>query len=189
MMPFAAVLLAGGQSRRMGRDKALLELPDGRRLWERQWETLGSLEPAERFISGSWREGFPADLPWLADECSGRGPLAGIAVALKEMRSPKLVVLAVDLPAMTADFLRGLLQAGGPTGMVPQQNDGFFEPLAAVYPKIAAGPAKERLGDEALALQPFVRSLVESGLVTARPVTQAEAGLFANWNRPDDLPF
>ena len=188
MTPFAAVLLAGGQSRRMGRDKALLELPDGRRLWERQWETLGVLEPAERFVSGSWREGFPAGLPWLADEFSDRGPLAGIAAALVRMHSPRLVVLAVDLPAMTADFLRGLLQEGDQTGVVAQRNDGFFEPLAAVYPKSAAKPAEERLRAEALALQPFVRSLVTDGLATARPITSAETSLWAKWNRPNDLP-
>ena len=153
MTPFAAVLLAGGQSRRMGRDKALLELPDGCRLWERQWQVLGALEPAERFVSGSWREGFPADLPWLADEFPGCGPLAGIAAALQAMRSPRLVVLAVDLPAMSVDFLRGLLQGSDSTGVVPQRADGFFDPLAAVYPEAAVKPAVERLRTQVLALQ------------------------------------
>ena len=187
MPPFAAVLLAGGRSRRMGRDKALLELPDGRRLWERQWEVLETLKPAERFVSGSWREGFPLDLPWLADDFPGCGPLAGIAAALGRMHSPRLVVLAVDLPAMTADYLYGLLQESDSMGVVPQRADNFFEPLAAVYPKSTAEPAAERLRGGAFALQPFVHALVESELVTARPITQAEAGLFVNWNRPDDL--
>ena len=187
MTPFAAVLLAGGRSRRMGRDKALLELPDGRRLWEHQWETLGALGPAERFVSGSWREGFPPDLPWLADEFPGCGPLAGIAAALQVMQSPRLVVLAVDLPGMTADFLRGLLQGNDSAGVVPQRADDFFEPLAAVYPKSAAGPAQERLHAGALALQPFVRTLIDDGLAVSRPIAEAEAGLFANWNHPGDL--
>ena len=50
--PFAAVLLAGGRSRRMGRDKALLPLADGRLLWQRQWDVLRELGPAELFVSG-----------------------------------------------------------------------------------------------------------------------------------------
>ena len=59
--PFAAVLLAGGRSRRMGRDKALLPLPDGRLLWERQLDVLlRELGPAKLFLSGPRRAGFPA---------------------------------------------------------------------------------------------------------------------------------
>ena len=185
--PFAAVLLAGGKSRRMGRDKALLTLPDGHTLWEHQRETLGALEPAEWFVSGSWREGFPLDLPWLADEVPERGPLAGIAAALQKMSSPRLVVLAVDLPAMTTAFLRALMRNGGDAGVVPQRPDGFFEPLAAVYPKSAAESAAKNLRRENLALQPFVRALVVDGLAKAHPITATEAGLFANWNSPDDL--
>ena len=185
--PFAAVLLAGGKSRRMGRDKALLTLPDGRALWERQWEVLCALEPAEWFVSGSWREGFPADLPWLSDEVPGNGPLAGVATALNKISSPRLVVLAVDLPAMTADFLRTLAR-GDAAGMVPRWPDGFFEPLAAVYPKTAAGAAADALHRGEFALQPFVRRLVADGTATARAITPTETGLFANWNHPDDLP-
>ena len=188
MTPFAAVLLAGGKSRRMARDKALLRLPDGRTLWERQRDVLRALEPAEWFISGDWREGFPAGLPWLADTVTDRGPLAGIAAALREMRSPRLVVLAVDLPAMTTGFLHALLQASDTAGAVPQRPDGFFEPLAAVYPKSADESAEKRLREEALSLQIFVRALVAEGSVSARPITDRDAGLFANWNEPADLP-
>lgn len=187
-VPFAAVLLAGGKSRRMGRDKALLPLPDGRALWERQCDVLRALEPAEWFVSGSWREGFPADLPWLADAVPGCGPLGGIAAALETMCSPRLVVLAVDLPAMTTAFLHTLLQERS-EGVVPRRADGFFEPLAAVYPKSAAPAAAECLHRGALALQPFVRALITDGSATARLVTEAETTLFANWNHPDDLLF
>ncbi len=106
---FAAVLLAGGQSRRMGRDKALLLVDGGRVLWERQLDVLRSLGPAELFISGPARPGFPYDVRLLEDERPGLGPLSGIVAALEAMTTPLLVVLAVDLPAMRADFLRGLL--------------------------------------------------------------------------------
>ena len=189
--PFAAVLLAGGQSRRMGQDKALLRLPDGRRLWERQLATLRGLEPEELFISGPVREGFPADVKCLADEVPGRGPLGGIVPALDAMRSERLVVLAVDLPAMTAGFLRALLmsESGEPAlgGVIPQTSGGFFEPLAAVYPKTALTEAQARLRGGDLSLQRFIRRLVETGEVVARAVLPREAALFANWNQPDDL--
>ena len=193
MRPFAAVLLAGGQSRRMGQDKALLSLPDGRRLWERQLGVLRELRPEELFISGPRREGFPADVPCLADALPGGGPLGGIAAALAAMRSERLVVLAVDLPAMTAGFLRGLLveaeekaRAAG-TGVIPQGADGFFEPLTAVYPKTALDEAQARLRGEDRSLQRFIRRLIESGEAVGRRIVPEEAFLFANWNRPRDV--
>ncbi len=186
--PFAAVLLAGGQSRRMGQDKALLTLPDGRRLWERQLAVLRELEPAELFLSGPPRTGFPDDVALLADDAPDGGPLAGIAVALKTMRSPRLVVLAVDLPAMTTGFLRGLLAGETAAGVVPQMADGFFEPLAAVYPREALLIAEVRLRDADRSLQTFVRALIEGSLVVARPVAEEDASLFTNWNRPQDFP-
>ena len=193
MRPFAAVLLAGGQSRRMGRDKALLALPDGRRLWERQLAVLRELGPAELMISGRRKDGFAAEVPCLEDEVPGGGPLGGIAAALGAMRAERLVVLAVDLPAMTAGFLRGLLVAaegsvsGVGTGVVPQGEDGFFEPLAAVYPKSALAEARARLRGGELAMQRFVRRLVETGEVAARRIGPEETLLFANWNRPEDV--
>ena len=169
----------------MGRDKALLPLADGRLLWQRQLTVLEALGPAELFISGSEREDFPATVPRLEDARAGLGPLGGIAAALRAMRSPRLIVLAVDLPMMSADFLRGLL--GERRGVVPQADDGFFEPLAAVYPQTALAVAEAQLRGEDRSLQTFVRRLLESGQIDARPIKEAEVHLFANWNRPEDV--
>ena len=183
--PFAAVLLAGGSSRRMGRDKALLPLGDGRLLWQRQLAMLEELQPAELFISGPNREGFPVTVLRLEDAASGLGPLAGIAVALRAMCSERLLVLAIDLPAMTADFLRGLLVDG--RGMIPQTSDGYFEGLAAVYPRTALTTVENQLMREDRSLQTLVRRLLEEGQAAVRPVTEAETALFENWNQPDDI--
>ena len=184
-MSFAAVLLAGGRSRRMGRDKALLPLADGRLLWQRQLAVLEELQPAELFISGPERPGFPTSVVRLEDTAPGLGPLSGIATALRAMRSARLLVLAVDLPAMTADFLRGLLV--NDRGMIPQTSDGYFEGLAAVYPKAALAVAETLLTGADRSLQTLVRRLLEEGHAAARPVADAESGLFANWNQPDDI--
>ena len=191
MIPFAAVLLAGGQSRRMGRDKALLPLPDGRLLWQRQLTVLHDLRPAELFISGPAREGFPPGVAVLTDTTPGLGPLAGLAAALGTIRSALLAVLAVDLPMMTPGYLRGLLAVSmatsPPQGVIPQTSDGFFEPLAAIYPRSALTAAEAQLCGEDRSLQTFARGLLESGRATAQRVTDAEAGLFSNWNRPGPL--
>lgn len=185
MTPFAAVLLAGGRSRRMGRDKALLSLADGRLLWQRQLDVLRELQPAELFISGPAREGFPPDVSLLADAAPSRGPLSGIAVALAVMRSPLLVVLAVDLPRMTAAFLHTMLAASRENcGTVPWRGEsGFYEPLAAVYPARGAGLAAAFLAGQDWSLQSFVRAAVSVNQLGAWPLhRRSDIRLFANWN-------
>lgn len=189
MIPFAAVLLAGGRSRRMGRDKALLPLADGRPLWQRQLDVLRALQPAELFISGPARVGFPPDISLLADATPGRGPLSGIAAALGAMRSPLLVVLAVDLPRMTAAFLRELLaESLENRGTVPRHGtSGFYEPLAAVYPARSSPLAEAQLASGDWSLQSFVRVAVAAGQLRDRPLQPpAETGRFVNWNTPAD---
>ncbi len=187
MNPFAAVLLAGGQSQRMGRDKALLPLPDGRLLWQRQLDVLRELEPAELFISGPAREGFPPEVPLLPDAMPGRGPLSGIAAALGERRAPFLVVLAVDLPRMTAGFLRRLLaETDEECGVVPRHAaNGFYEPLAAVYPASSGALATARLAGQDRSLQAFVRAAVCAGQLREWPLDcPADLPYFTNWNTP-----
>ena len=184
MTPVAAVLLAGGRSRRMGRDKALLPLADGRLLWQRQLAVLRALAPAELFISGFHREGFPPEVPLLADGAPNLGPLAGIAAALREMRSPLLVVLAVDMPAMTTEFLEELLRGcGDGRGVVPRHpGTGFYEPLAAVYPGQCQPLATAKLAEQDRSLQSFVRAAVS--LVRAYDIPATQDVLFGNWNEP-----
>src|SRR5689334_5170009 len=138
-LPFTAVLLAGGASRRMGVDKALLPVPEGksrvRPLWQHQLGTLETLGPVEVLVSGPARPGFPARLRCVPDDVPARGPLGGLAACLAQVTTPWMLVLAVDLPLMTASFLGGLLQAcDAGRGVVPRGPD-HYEPLAAVYPR------------------------------------------------------
>ncbi|HEX3817495.1 MAG TPA: molybdenum cofactor guanylyltransferase, partial [Chthoniobacterales bacterium] len=114
----------------MGRDKALLEY-EGEALWRRQEATLRQLEPEEVLISGPPRDGRLT----IADEFGNTGPLSGIATALRRCSAPLLVVLAVDLPRMTSEFLRSLLALSDHGKGVVPRCEKFFEPLAAIYPK------------------------------------------------------
>ena len=57
-IPFAAALLAGGRSLRMGRDKARLPW-GGEPLWRHQWRTLAALEPSSLLLSCRTVEDFP----------------------------------------------------------------------------------------------------------------------------------
>lgn len=188
---FSAVLLAGGRSSRMGRDKAEILLPDGRPLWRRQLdEVLRPLGPGELFLSGPPRAGLPADVRVLPDAAPGLGPLAGIAAALAAASAPLVVVLAVDLPAMTAGFLqtRVLPHCTPQAGMVPRTGDGFYEPLAAVYPRGCLALAEDQLRGADRSLQTFVRAARAAGMIGETSLAAGETRLFVNWNEPGDWP-
>jgi molybdopterin-guanine dinucleotide biosynthesis protein A len=185
--PITAVLLAGGQSRRMGRDKAKIEI-DGRTLWKRQIELLQSLGLPRIVISG------PADVyrntgvEVLPDPLPNLGPLGGICTALQKCEGDAILVLAVDMPAMTLRFLQRItaVAAERRAGVVPRVGD-MFEPLAAIYPTTALAVAERHLRDGILSLQPLARVLIEQRLAVPLDVAPGEYSLFQNLNTPADL--
>ena len=186
--PFAAALLAGGKSRRMGSDKALLPVESCGRivpLWEKQWDLLKSLEPVELLFSGLERPGLPADLRFLADRWDA-GPLGGIATCLDEIQAQWLLVVAIDLPKMTliclAEILRAAIDSG--TGVIPVLNDKF-EPVIAIYPKAALQIAVEQIQQSNFKLQDFARELLAIGLIKEWNVPLRFAPCFKNWNQPE----
>lgn len=183
---FSALLLAGGASTRMGRPKALLEFK-GMPLWRRQAQLLQGLGPQELMISAGadWEVG-PG--PWrvVRDRTPGMGPLGGIAIAFETMAADLLLVLAVDMPGMSAGYLGQLLASAGSRGVVPEEN-GVYHGLAAVYPRSVAALVGEALAGEDRSVQSVGRRAVEEGLVALRPVSPGEELLFRNLNRPEDL--
>ena len=186
--PFTAVLLAGGKSTRMGRDKAGV-LIGGQPLWQRQLATLRALHPHELFISGK-PDGPYADarVEILPDHFPGLGPLAGLEAALRRASHPLVLVLAIDLPAMTANFLSGLIRqaAASATGCVPRE-DRWFEPLAAVYPRACLPLAEACLREADHSMQRFAQLAVEQGFVRICELVEAERPLFRNVNEPGEI--
>ena len=186
--PFTAVLLAGGKSTRMGRDKAGV-LINGEPLWQRQLATLRATAPRELFISGK-PDGPYADagVEIVSDITPDCGPLAGFEAALRRASHPLVLVLAVDLPAMTADFLSALVcEATVSSKGCVTRDEHWFEPLAAVYPHTCLPLATECLLSEDRSMQRFVRLAAEQGHISIRELAENERTLFRNVNRPSEL--
>lgn len=187
MITLTAVLLVGGESRRMGRDKATIEW-GGRPLWERQLELLRALRPEKIFVSArtppAW---LPTTVELLVDNAPSQGPISGLTKGLVEMRTTHLLALAVDMPFMTAGELGSLCErAKTGCGVVPTIAERA-EPLAAIYPAEAATDFQAALSDSAFSLQPLVRKLAATGKITLWPVTKETAHLYRSVNEPDDL--
>lgn len=187
-MDFSAVILAGGDSRRMGRDKAWIEV-SGRPLLSRAVATVRRAGAVEVFISGRKDGNYTGvECPVLFDLKPGGGPLGGIERALSVASSPLVLVLAVDLPKMTAAFLRKLISGcDASTGVVPEWQ-GELEPLAALYPKRCHALVREALRQKRLAVRDFAETCVREGAVRTFPISAADRVRFANCNSPGDLP-
>jgi molybdenum cofactor guanylyltransferase len=186
-MTITAVLLAGGQSRRMGTEKATL-LFRGKPVWQIQLETLRKLQPEEIFVSGRvdplWR---PGDVQFIADAPPSRGPLSGLAASLDRMNTSHLLALAIDMPSMSSKYLEFLCAQVEPgRGLVPKMVDRA-EPLAAIYPREAAIEVRSALAGADYSLQTVVGDLVENGKLRELLVTAEDKRLFMNVNALSDL--
>ncbi|HEY9854197.1 MAG TPA: molybdenum cofactor guanylyltransferase, partial [Stenomitos sp.] len=95
MSSCAGILLAGGQSRRMGRDKALLPF-GAEALAERLYHVLAST-CSEVVVIRDPAKGFPVpEARVIGDRHPDRGPLEGIATGLEQIRADRAIVVACD---------------------------------------------------------------------------------------------
>lgn len=186
-MKLTAVILTGGKSSRMGRNKTVLPWK-GLPLWKHQWKLLTSLSLAELIISGPQPDSVaPPDLIAIPDEFPESGPLGGIHAALKHTSHDGILVLGVDMPLMTSTFLQNLIRQSSPQiGCIPLLH-GQYEPLAAIYPKACLEVAETHLKDRQRSLQKFTAELIQNHLMSPIRVSPKEEGLFFNLNTPDDL--
>jgi molybdopterin-guanine dinucleotide biosynthesis protein A len=186
-MNISAVLLAGGEARRMGKDKATL-LFRGKPLWQIQLELLRKLGPAEIFVSARrdplWR---PANVRFVADDPPSRGPLSGLAAALTRMRAKHLLALAIDMPFITENYLTFLCSQIEPGRGVLPKIDNRAEPLAAIYPQEALANVQSALSGKDFSLQTVTGRLVAARKLQVMPVTSQERQLFLNLNELADL--
>jgi len=139
-----AFILAGGRSSRMGSDKALLSFRDQTLLGR----TLSlAAKVADKAVIVGPRERYAAHGETVEDIYPGCGPLAGIHAALCATESEWNLVLSVDMPLMTPEFLSWLLeQARGASELIVVPDAlGGQQPLCAVYRREVRPAAEQAL--------------------------------------------
>jgi molybdenum cofactor guanylyltransferase len=179
-------LLVGGKSTRMGRDKCLIEV-DGIPMWRRQIDLLSSLSPEVFVIAPRCPQWLPKTAIWVQDVVPDAGPIGGLAAALSKAAHQNILVLAVDMPAITSAFLKKMLpMTDQDAGIVPQIGERY-EPLCAVYPRNALSVVNAQLFlQRKYSLQSLLRVLIRSGLMRSFSVPPSELCLFHNLNFPSD---
>lgn len=147
-MDRAGFVLTGGKSSRMGKDKAMLSFR-GRTLVECVAECVKEAAGSVTLVGQADRYAF-LGLPAIEDERSGCGPLGGIVAALAQEQAEWNLVVACDMPNVTAEWLRELLKRADSTqadAVIPIGPSTIPDPLCAVYRRTCLVPARESLAN------------------------------------------
>lgn len=181
----SGALLLGGESRRMGRDKAHLE-------WQGEpWATraarlLDRLFVETLLVGGAAPEAAPGRR--VEDPDGPACALRGLVAALETATSERVVVIATDLPMLSDDLLLALTAWPEADVVVPSDADGDH-PLCAVYRRAVCAPvARRRLSEGDLSLRGLLDE-VETSRVGLEDLGLSDLGdrALMNVNTPQDL--
>ena len=194
--PLHGLVLAGGRSRRMGRDKAALAYQDGVPHVRRTADLLAAV--CERvFVSvradqvdGNETEkntalaSLPPTVGRIPDAFDVGGPINGILSALQSQPGAAFLVVACDLPFLSAEALRTLVarrDVSKPATMFENPaRENFLEPLCAIYEPAYAGQAREVM------LQGLTCPTKIGNALPVHRLRPADALFLANANTPED---
>jgi molybdenum cofactor guanylyltransferase len=182
-LALSGAVLTGGRSLRFGDDKALA-------LWQGQaligYALAALTDCTERFIVGHLGHYEHFGVAVYGDERS-LGPLSGLARALALAKQPRLALTACDMPRLTAGYWRFLAEFEADI-VIPQNPDGFFEPLAAIYSQNCLPYIENAISDKKYKLSDWHNPAL-SRVVVPWPLLEARfgPGVFANVNTADDL--
>jgi molybdopterin-guanine dinucleotide biosynthesis protein A len=178
--PATLLVLAGGQSRRMGRPKALLPV-QGTTLVE--W-LVRRLEPSfrELLVAAGEATQLPPGLRrcFVADQRPGAGPLAGIEAGLAAARQPTLVALGCDMPHVTPALARRLAAAASGHDAAVPRFGGRPEAACAAYRPGALDAISAALDDGRRKAADALATIDVNWLDGLDPA------LFTNLNTPDE---
>lgn len=179
--PFDAVVLAGGAGRRLGGvDKPALEVR-GRTLLDR---VLDAVAHAQRTVVVGPDRPTTRSVQWTREAVPGTGPAAALAAGLVLVRSPSVVVLAADLPYLTAhvvDALRAAADDG--QGAVLVDVDGVEQMLVGCWPTARLRAAVSERSVVGASVRTLVRDLPRAHL---RPAADGPPPWF-DCDTPEDL--
>jgi molybdopterin-guanine dinucleotide biosynthesis protein A len=181
-------ILAGGQSSRMGRDKAMLA-PGGTPLLLRTAALLAPLAgppiiigPPERYSALGYRV--------ISDDAPSIGPLGGIATALRHSNQPWNLIIGCDMPFVTSQWLDYLIARAiesNSDAVIPQSPAGL-EPLCAMYRKICVTPIQAAIAQGIRKVTDAFAALKLDVIIPQEWKPFDESGhLFKNMNTPRDF--
>ena len=182
----SAAILAGGQARRFGgRDKSALSV-GGRRILERQLDELRQLTDDILLVGARPHEDVPG-LHNVADRVPDSGPLGGLDAALAAARDDRLIIIACDMPFISASFLESLVALSDSVDAVVPRTERGYHPLCAVYRRSCHPAVIRRLVERRLKMLELFEDLRVHVVDRAYVAMFGGERVLANVNTPDEL--
>jgi len=181
-----AVILAGGQSRRMGQDKASLNF-EGQSLLARAEQRLKPLFSNIVVSVRSRRD--DTLLPQVFDGSDDHAPMLGIAAVLETIHTDWLCVVGVDMPFVVSAVLQQMAAQRAGHDAVLAEVEGHLQPMPAFYAKQACLPAmRSRIAQGRRSLMRLMPSL-NTAVMTESDLRAFDPGLrsFVDFDTPEDL--
>lgn len=189
-------VLAGGHSRRLGRDKALLEYR-GEPLVLRAARVLKQVFSRVVVVSPVRESYSRLDLDLVEDIVPDAGPLGGLHAALVDAAGRNVFVLACDHPFVEAQLVRYVITFDAKPGeqrdrsrvaraQVAQWKDRLY-PLCGLYSAECREPIGERLSRGELRVHDFLRNIETRAVAITEELPFYHPGALVNLNRPEDL--
>ena len=180
------IILAGGENRRMGTDKAFLELK-GRPLIEHSIGVFSGLFQNTIIVTNSPERYRGYDVDVVRDALEARGPLTGIYSGLMHSRDELNFVAACDMPFLNQALIEFMVGAAGGFDAVVPKVGAYTEPLHAVYarrilPAIGSQLQRGEQRLQELLTRIAVRYITEAEIVRFDPLKQS----FQNINTPEE---
>ncbi|MFY0592247.1 molybdenum cofactor guanylyltransferase [Roseivirga sp.] len=176
------LILLGGQSSRMGSDKAFLEW-NGEKVLDKLLERLKAITSDVCLsVNDSQYHLLKETHQCIKDKYKLKGPMGGILSSLEALKSD-LLVLAIDMPLIDKETLMPLIEAGVSSGKTTAftNPNHQWHPLPSYWPKNAVDSLKTRLETNQLALNQYLKTFGK-----AIPIGD-QLPYFLNVNRPTDI--
>jgi len=186
--PVPIAILAGGKSRRMGRDKAFVELAGAPMI---QWVISAVAQCSARALIISNEPGKYSQfgLPVYPDVIPGMGPLSGLHTAFTVTGADRVMIAPCDSPFMSPDVIKFILNYpdGGADAVIPFV-DGREQGMLAVYSRGAVDRFEERIASASMMFDEFRLSLNRI-FISENELRAVEPDLrtFLNVNTPSDF--
>lgn len=180
------VILAGGESKRMGSNKAILKV-DGKKMIEGIFHRMEALFDAVMLVTNNPEIYDFIPCRKIADIFPGMGPMGGIHAALKACETPRIFVAACDMPTMNPRLVRNLCAEPGLfDAVVPETPDGL-EPLHSVYAQSGFDRMQEMLENDERSVLTFLER-ASTKIIPLNTIARIDQGFssFRNINTPDE---
>ena len=177
----STVILAGGKSSRMGRDKALIEI-DGIPLLKRTCDAARHCTDLI-YVVTSWRDRYQSiisDVHWI-EESSPRSPLIGFAEALAQVSTEWVLLLACDLPRLDGETLQQWTAQLSEAPILVARSQEGWEPLFGFYGRDRLSSLQNYIAQGKRSFQDWLDS------ESVQELEIVDRQVLLNCNTPDDL--